>query len=89
MASMLTIPVTDAAMARLQEWAAARGTTPEEVAAAEVEKSIACPRLGDDLRMWAGSADSGLTDVAQRHHEYLGQAIMDELRGRSDDDSVR
>ena len=80
MAAMLTIPLTDAAMVRLQEWAAARGTTPEEVAAAEVEKVASAPRLGDDLRQFAGCLTSGITDLSTRHHEYLGQAIADELQ---------
>ena len=29
---------------------------------------------------WAGAIDSAVTDVAQRHDEYLGQALGRETR---------
>lgn len=39
---------------------------------------------GNRLRKWAGAFASGVPDLATRHHEYLGQALSDELQGRKD-----
>jgi len=89
MPTIVSIPLSDAVMARLQEKAARVGASLEAIAAEEMEKAVVKPRKGDDLRMWAGSSNSGLTDVSERHHEYLGRAIMDELRGENGDDSLR
>jgi hypothetical protein len=83
MSATLTISVSDRVLARLNERAAAAGTTAEAVAAEAVSQAAEAPKPGDLLRPWAGAADSGLTDVAQRHHEYLGEALAKELRGQA------
>jgi hypothetical protein len=37
----------------------------------------------DRLRRWAGAFASGVPDAAERHHEYLGRALMPENPSKS------
>lgn len=89
MSATLTIAVSDAVMARLKERAAAAGTTPEAVVAADVEKASTTVEPGQFLRNWAGAIRSDIPDWAEKHDEYLGQALYDELTGRTKDGDVR
>ena len=36
------------------------------------------------LRRWAGAFSSDVPDAGIRHDDYLEQALLDELRGKSD-----
>ncbi len=36
------------------------------------------------LRRWAGAFASGVPDAGLRHDEYLGHALLEELRGKPD-----
>ena len=93
MPATLTIAVSDAALARLTERAAALGTTPEAVLAADVEQTVPLSadalapavRPGDLLRKWIGAFESGVPDMGSRHDVYIGQALLDELRGKPND----
>ena len=39
----------------------------------------------DPLLRWAGAIDSEISDVAERHDYYIGQALYRELRGNPDE----
>jgi hypothetical protein len=80
----LTITVPDAVLTRLRERASERGTTPEAVAADDVTRATLPPGYGR-LRRLAGSVPLGRPDVSARCDEVLGDALHDELRGRSGD----
>jgi hypothetical protein len=60
------------------------GQTVETTAAACLAESLRSAAPGSRLRRWAGAFDSGVTDAATRHHDYMGQALADELRGNKD-----
>jgi predicted transcriptional regulator len=87
MPTTLTVPVSDALLARLKERAAERDTTPEAVAAECLDRAF--PPPGEFLRRWAGSVESGVPDAGLRHDDYLGQAIYDEMTGGRGPDDVR
>ena len=79
MSQLLTIQIPEIVFESLQERSKQLGKTPELVAADCVVNGMA---LSDDpLMKWAGAIDSKLGDVAERHDEYLGQALAEELRG--------
>jgi hypothetical protein len=89
MSATLTISVSDAVMARLKERAAAGGTTPEAVVTADLEQANTSPQPGQFLRKWAGAFRSDVPDWAEKHDEYLGEALYDEMTGRTDGGDVR
>ena len=75
----LTIDISEPAYHTLEKWAAQQGTTPEALARDWVARRII--ELEDDpLMRWAGAIDSDVADVSQRHDEYLGQVLSQELR---------
>lgn len=84
MSAILSISIPDQVLARLRERAAEQGSTPEEVAAADLAQAAGPVRPTDRLRKLAGSWSAGVSDLGPRHDEYLGDALIDELRGRSD-----
>ena len=50
--------------------------------------SVALPRDNDNddpLMALFGTVESELTDIADRHDDYLGQALLEELRAEEDD----
>jgi hypothetical protein len=77
----LTITLSDAALTRLRDVAAERNTTPEAVAAAELEQADA-----DAARLlgWAGAFASDVPDAAERHDHYLGEELARRKAGRED-----
>lgn len=85
MIHQVTVQIPDEVYLPLLKQAEESGQTVEQVAGARLAQTVASPAPGSLLRKWLGSADSGLTDVSSRHHEYLGQQLYDELQGRSDD----
>jgi len=97
MSATLTISVSDGVLARLKERAAAAGTTAEAVAAEELEQALPKSAAGPDLQkngpesrsatdpflQLAGIITGGPGDVSLRHDEYLGEALLAELRGET------
>ncbi len=79
MAAMLTIPVTDAAMARLQEMAVQKGITPEQVVAEVMESIPKSPETSIFLDRWAGAFASNVPDAGANHDRYLGQSLQKEF----------
>lgn len=88
MPSVLSVPVSEELLARLQRRAAEQGITPEAVAAADLEREAPKSET-DPLLKWAGAFASDVPDAAERHHEYLGQALYDEMTGREETSDVR
>jgi hypothetical protein len=74
----LTIQVSDPVFRSLELRAAELGKTPEALASECVARSIVV--VDDPLLKWAGAIDSGLTDLAERHDQYLSQALEKEMR---------
>lgn len=83
----LTVTVSDETFARLQKRAADLSMTPEAAAAIDLDLHEANEE--DPLLKWMGALASGVPDAAERHHEYLGQALYDEMTGRREAVDVR
>jgi hypothetical protein len=56
------------------------GLTPEKVVLQWLISAIK-PLTGDPLLQLAGIFESGVTDVSEKHDEYIGQGLMRELHG--------
>jgi hypothetical protein len=80
MTHQLTIEVSEEVFKPLLDKATASGRSPEAVASDLVAQGV-FPQPGELLRRWAGAINSGIPDVAERHDEYLGQNLYDELKG--------
>jgi hypothetical protein len=72
-------------MARLKERAAAVGTTPEALGAADLEQANIQAKPGDRLRQICGAFDLGVSDAAANHDKYIGEALEEEVSGRNRD----
>ena len=87
MPHQLSLSIPDEVYEPLQRRAEAKAQTVEALAgeclarAAEEDD----PRPGAGLRRWAGAFASGVTDAGERHDEYLGQALYDEMTGKTDE----
>ena len=47
---------------------------------------VAAQRFADDpLEKWIGAIRTGVTDWADRHDYYIGQALWEEMRGKGDE----
>jgi hypothetical protein len=79
MAQPLTIQISDTIFQSLQLRAKQLGKTPEVVAAECIAQSIGS-EADDPLLKWAGAIDSQPSDVAERHDDYLGQSVANDLR---------
>jgi len=84
MSHSLTIDVPEEVFSYLNKLALQQGKTPETLAQELV--STAVQELEEDpLLRWAGAVDSEISDVAERHDYYIGQALYRELRGNPDE----
>jgi hypothetical protein len=84
MVHRLTLEIPDEVYQPLWQKAQATGQTVEAVVQSCLAESLRTGEPGSRLLRWAGAFDSGLPDVATRHHDYLGQALYDELQGKKD-----
>jgi hypothetical protein len=82
MAHPLTIDIPEPVYHTLEKWATQQGTTPEALARDWVARRI-IELENDPLMRWAGAIDSEVADVAERHDEYLAQALSQESRDDS------
>ncbi len=84
MSHSLTIDVPEDVFSYLNKLALQQGKTPETLAQELV--STAVQELEEDpLLRWAGAIASEISDVAERHDYYIGQALYRELRGNPDE----
>jgi hypothetical protein len=82
MPHQLLIDIADDVYQPLLERAQAVGKTPESLASDLIAKSVHPLKPGDLLRRWIGAIDSGVEDAAERHDEYIGQSLYDELHDK-------
>jgi hypothetical protein len=84
MSHPLTIDVPEEVFSYLNKLALQQGKTPETLAQELVTTAV--QELEEDpLLRWAGAIDSEISDVAERHDYYIGQALYRELRGNPDE----
>ena len=80
MTHALTIEMPEHLFQKLESRAAQRGTTLQAVAVECIAQGVG-NLPGEPLLKWAGAIDANVPDVAERHDEYLGQALYRELQG--------
>ena len=76
--STLTISLPDDVLQRLSEKAKSEHRTPESVVAEQVSRLVSKSDT-DALMKLAGFVTSKIPDAAEKHDEYLGKALADEL----------
>ena len=86
MSAKLTIDVPDELLDVLRRQSKQEGKTPEQIALAHLSSLL--PRHNGQsnqpqarLLDWVGAFESNVSDAAERHDDYLGQALHDELNG--------
>src|SRR2546426_237497 len=84
MTHQLTLDIPDEIYQPLLQKAKATSQTVEAIARACLAASVQDVAPGSRVRRWAGAFTSGVPDAATRHHDYLGQALYDELQGKKD-----
>ena len=89
MSEHLTIPVPPDLLERLKAASRRLGKKPEELAAELVDRGLGPPVTPDDFMHWAGAFCSDVPDAAERHDDYLGQALHRELIARPEPPDVR
>jgi hypothetical protein len=76
----MTIHLPDELYQPLLENAQKVGRTPEDVVSSWL--AVAVRGLSKDaLLHWMGAFSSDMTDISERHDHYLGQTLLEELRG--------
>lgn len=78
----LTIELEDHLYDVVKEMAEQNGTTPEVLGGECIARAVSQVE-NDPLLALAGTLESDVTDVAERHDHYLGQALYAELRGQT------
>jgi hypothetical protein len=80
MARKLTLELPDEAYEYLCHEAKEMKASPEEIASEWLVGSI--ERMAKDpLLQLAGTLESGVTDLGERHDHYIGEALDKEMRG--------
>lgn len=74
MAKTVTLELTDIVYKLLSETSAQSGQTPEQMILEWVEERIQ-QTIQDPLLQLAGIIEAEVTDVAERHDDYIGQAL--------------
>jgi len=87
MSHPLTIDVPDDVFLNLSKLALQQGKPPEDLARELVSKAIQ-ELVEDPLLKWIGTFESDVSDAAERHDEYIGQALYRELHGDSEGSST-
>jgi len=81
MGHTLTLLISDELYESLRSRAAQQQTTVEQVAVQRLAENgnSASP---DPLLRLAGVLDSGITDIAERHDDYIGQTLAEKVTRR-------
>jgi hypothetical protein len=80
MGHTLTLDIPEEVYESLFRKAKQAGRTPEDMVLEWLTRSA--QGLADDpLLQLAGTFESALTDVSDRHDDYIGQGLREELRG--------
>ncbi len=83
MARTLTVTISDEDYQRLLQRATQAGRSPEALVEVWLVSALQ-PIAKDPLIQLSGSIQADVTDVSERHDDYIGQALYDEMRGRQD-----
>ena len=79
MAHTINVEVPDDLYATLSSQAERAGKSVEKFVADQLLSSVP-PFETDDLLQLAGSLHSDFSDIAERHDDYLGQALREKLK---------
>ncbi|MBI3914910.1 MAG: hypothetical protein HY327_12085 [Chloroflexi bacterium] len=83
----ITLQIPEATFTAIEKQAETAGKQPTELAGELLAQAVNHSKVEPDpLDALIGSIDSPVTDVAERHDYYIGQAVLKELRGESDSD---
>lgn len=77
MATALTLQIPDNVYEPLLKRANQIGQTPEKIVTEWIENAIKC-LTNDPLLQLAGVFESDVTDVSERHDEYIGQSLRND-----------
>ena len=83
MSRTITLELPESLYASLAQRAERQQSTPEQLILDSLATTLGngAQSVDDDpLIQLLGSIRSDITDIAERHHDYLGQALLDELR---------
>jgi hypothetical protein len=83
MAHPLTLELPEEVYGPLADSAGRAKTTPEELAVAWLA-AVARHAAADPLEGFIGAFSGTVPDWADEHNRYLGQALHEKLRGRTD-----
>lgn len=84
MGHTLTLEVPEDAYRPLAETARQRGSTPEELAVEWLVTAI-YHAVNDPVEQFIGAFSSNISDWADQHDKYLGQAVMDSMHDAGDE----
>jgi hypothetical protein len=82
MTHQITVELPDEVYLPLVQRAQAAGNSVEKLAGDVLAESVQKEVPGSRLRKWAGAFNSGVPDAGVRHDHYIGEALMEELRGK-------
>lgn len=97
----LTIELSEETFVVIQDQAKEKGVEPAQVATEwlsdAARRAEGMTDVGnhmpvlkyDPLDDFIGSMQSGVTDFAERHHDYLGETIWKEMQSDADPSSIR
>ncbi len=83
MSQTLQVEISDEAYLHLSRLARNEGKTPAELSAEIVNRNVA-HLLHDPLDEFIGKFNSGVSDAAENHDCYIGEALSKEMRGQED-----
>lgn len=84
MGHTLILDVPEDVYEPLAKTAKQRGSTPEELAVEWLMTAIH-HAMNDPVENFIGAFSSSVPDWADQHDAYLGQAVMDQMRGAEDE----
>ena len=84
MGHTLTLDVPEDVYESLAKTAKQRGSTPEELTVEWLMTAIHYA-LNDPVESFIGAFSSSVPDWADQHDAYLGQTVMDRMRGAEDE----
>jgi len=80
---MLVLEIPDEVYKILTDLAQQEGKTPEEMGAQWIATTV--ERIQNDpLERFIGALPSDIPDWADRHDEYLGEALMKQMQGQNE-----
>jgi hypothetical protein len=85
MSHQLTLDLPDEVYQPLLRRARETGQPLEALIRDCLARAVEAPSPPGRLRRWAGAFASDVPDAAERHDEYLGRSLADELAGGTDE----